>query len=181
MDERAKSILHYLHGKDFDTDSETERIKGKTLSRKIRWIEGIKALKHWSVSKPIVFMIGIAFLKEFGGHEGMVSFSSHILENQQAMDPKVASLFYPICLIIGAIVLFMNTYAAEVALDHQKQLFGGGIGFSVRIGLFIAYFAGIWLNFRWLAVLGLILTCVFCFFGYNQSCFTCMVYPAWYG
>ena len=106
MDERAKSILHYLHGKDFDTDSETERIKGKTLSRKIRWIEGIKALKHWSVSKPIVFMIGIAFLKEFGGHEGMVSFSSHILENQQAMDPKVASLFYPICLIIGAIVYF---------------------------------------------------------------------------
>ena len=51
-------------------------------------------------------MIGIAFLKEFGGHEGMVSFSSHILENQQAMDPKVASLFYPICLIIGAIVYF---------------------------------------------------------------------------
>ena len=165
----------YLHGKDFDTDSETERIKGKTLSRKIRWIEGIKALKHWSVSKPIVFMIGIAFLKEFGGHEGMVSFSSHILENQQAMDPKVASLFYPICLIIGAIVLFMNTYAAEVALDHQKQLFGGGIGFSVRIGLFIAYFAGIWLNFRWLAVLGLILTCVFCFLVIINP-----VSPVWY-
>ena len=106
MDEKAKATLHYLHGRDFDTDSEIEKIKGKTLSRNISWIEGIRALKHWNVLKPIIFMIGIAFLKEFGGHEGMVSFSSHILENQQAMDPKVASLFYPICLIVGAIVYF---------------------------------------------------------------------------
>ena len=104
MDERAKSTLHYLHGRDFDTDTEIEKIKGRTLSRNISWIEGMRALKHWNVLKPIIFMIGIAFLKEFGGHEGMVSFSSHILENQQAMNPKVASLFYPICLIVGAIV-----------------------------------------------------------------------------
>ena len=78
MDEKAKSALNYLHGRDFDADSEIEKIKGKTLSRKISWMEGIKALKHWNVLKPIMFMIGLAFLKEFGGHEGMVSFSSHI-------------------------------------------------------------------------------------------------------
>ena len=47
----------------------------------------------------------VAFLKEFGGHEAMVAYSSHILTSQQAMDPKVASLFYPICFIVGAIVL----------------------------------------------------------------------------
>ena len=104
MDEKAISTLRYLHGEDFDTGSEVEKIKGNTLSRNIKWIEGIKSLKHWNVSKPILFMIGIAFLKEFGGHEGMVAFSSHVLENQQAIDPKVASLFYPICLIVGAIV-----------------------------------------------------------------------------
>ena len=129
MDEKAKSTLHYLHGRDFDADSEIEKIKGKTLSRKISWIEGIKALKHWNVLKPIMFMICIAFLKEFGGHEGMVSFSSHILENQQAMDPKVASLFYPICLIVGAIVYYsiqnhcklkwiMNTASIFQAISH---------------------------------------------------------------
>ncbi|KAI6658364.1 hypothetical protein LOD99_11053 [Oopsacas minuta] len=46
-------------------------------------------------------------LFQLGGHEAMVAFSSHILENQQAMDPKVASLFYPIFLIIGAIVCIL--------------------------------------------------------------------------
>ena len=106
MDEKAKSTLRYLHGRNFDTDSEIEKIKGNTLSRNIRWIEGIKALKHWNVLKPILFMAGIAFLKECGGHEGMVALSSQILENQQVIDPKVASLFYPLCLIVGAIVYF---------------------------------------------------------------------------
>ena len=106
MDERAKSTLRYLHGRDFDTNSEVEKIKGNTLSMSGRWIEGIRALKHWNVAKTILFMVGIAFLKEFGGHEAMIAFSSHVLENQQAIDPKVASLFYPICLIVGAIVFF---------------------------------------------------------------------------
>ena len=104
LDERAKATLRYLHGRDFDTDTEIEKIKSETLSNKISWVESFKALKDWKVLKPILLMGVIASLKELGGHEAMVSFSSHILESQQAMDPKVASLFYPICLIAGAIV-----------------------------------------------------------------------------
>ena len=104
LDERAKATLRYLHGRDFDADTEIEKIKSETLSNKISWVESFKALKDWKVLKPILLMGVIASLKELGGHEAMVSFSSHILESQQAMDPKVASLFYPICLIAGAIV-----------------------------------------------------------------------------
>ena len=104
LDEKAKSTLLYLHGKDFDADSEIQKIKGNTLSNNIRWIESVKVLKDWKVIKPMIMMAVIALLMNLGGHEALVSFSSHILENQQAMDPKVASLFYPICLIVGAVV-----------------------------------------------------------------------------
>ena len=104
FDDRARTILLYLHGDDFDADTEIQKIKSETLSNQISWIESFKALKDWKVLKPILLMGVIGSLKELGGHEAMVSFSSHILESQQAMDPKVASLFYPICLIAGAIV-----------------------------------------------------------------------------
>ncbi|KAI6649647.1 Solute carrier family 2, facilitated glucose transporter member 8 [Oopsacas minuta] len=110
LDDKAKSTLLYLHGSEFDADTEIQKIKGKTLSSKISWIESFRTLKEWKVLKPMILMAVIASLKELGGHGAMVAFSSHILENQQAMDPKVASLFYPIFLIIGAImcILIMN-------------------------------------------------------------------------
>ena len=108
LDDKAKLTLLYLHGNDFDADSEIQMIKGKVMSNKTSWIDSIKALKDWKVMKPMVLMAIIASLKELGGHEALVSFSSHILENQQAMDPKVASLFYPICLIAGAIVCILT-------------------------------------------------------------------------
>ena len=107
LEGKAKSTLLYLHGGDFDADSEIEKIKGNTLSKNISWTESIRALKEWKVLKPILIMVGIAFLEEFGGHEALVAYSSQILSSQQAMDPKVASLFYPICLIAGAIVCIL--------------------------------------------------------------------------
>ena len=111
MGEKAKSTLLYLHGIDFDADSEIQMINGNTLSNNISWIESIKALKEWKVLKPILILVGIAFLKEFGGHEALVAYSSHILTSQQAIDPKVASLFHPICFIVGAVVcIFIQSY-----------------------------------------------------------------------
>ena len=104
LDEKAKTTLQYLHGRDFDTDTEIQKIKSETLCSNISWSESVKALKEWKVLKPILLMCAIASLKELGGHEAIMAFSSHILESQQAMDPKVASLFYPIFLIAGAIV-----------------------------------------------------------------------------
>ena len=107
LDEKAKSTLLYLHGGDFDADSEIEKIKGNTLSNDISWIESIRALKDWKVLKPMILMAGVASLKELGGHEALVAYSSDILTSQQAVDPKVASLFYPLCLIVGAIVCIL--------------------------------------------------------------------------
>ena len=102
--EKAKSTLFYLHGSDFDADAEIDKIKNETLRSKGSWIESIKALKEWKVLKPLLLMCVLGLLKELGGHEAMVSFSTRVLENQQAMDPKVAALFYPIFLIAGAIL-----------------------------------------------------------------------------
>ena len=102
LDDKAKSILLYLHGEEFDVDSEIENIKENILNHS--WIESVKAMKNWKVLKPMLVMAIIASLKELGGHEALVSFSSHILENQRTIDPKIASLFYPICILAGAIV-----------------------------------------------------------------------------
>ena len=55
----------------------------------------------------------------------------------------------------GITNMFINTYIPEISLDVQRRLLATGIGFSYRTGLFIAYFAGILLSFRWLAVVGL--------------------------
>ena len=104
LEERAKQTLFYLHGKDVDADAELLNIRNDVSNKQFTWIDSIKALRNWKVLKPILLMTAFAFFKEFGGHEAMVSFSSHILENQQGMDPKVASLFYPIFLTAGAIV-----------------------------------------------------------------------------
>ena len=62
----------------------------------------------------------------------------------------------------GIIGIFLLTYIAEVSLDNQRMVMSGGVGFCMRIGLLLVYLIGIWLPFRWLAVFGLSLTCVFC-------------------
>ena len=104
MINRAKDTLEYLHGKDIDADSEIKKIQDKLPIQQDTILDKLKYFMDWKVNKLILVMSGLGFLKEFGGHEAMVSLSSHILENQSAMNPKVASLFYPIFLIIGAIV-----------------------------------------------------------------------------
>ena len=62
----------------------------------------------------------------------------------------------------GIVIVFIFTYIAEVSLDDQRKVASGGFGFSVRIGLLLVYFVGIWLTYRWLVVFGLSLTCLFC-------------------
>ena len=105
LDERAKNTLIYLHAKDIDADAEMQNIKSEiSVTNSTTLLERFKLLVDWKIIKPIIIMCGFGSLKELGGHEAMVAFSSHILETQHAMDPKVASLFYPIFLVIGAIV-----------------------------------------------------------------------------
>ena len=107
LNDKAKSTLYYLHGNEFDADAEIDQIKNEILGSKVSWNESIKALKEWRVLKPILLMCVLGLLKELGGHEAMVSFSTRVLENQQALNPKVAALFYPIFLIAGAILCIL--------------------------------------------------------------------------
>ena len=104
LDEQAKKTLLYLHGEDFDADSELQNIQNNLADKQFTWIDSLNPLRKWKVLKPILLMVALSCFKEFGGHEAMVSFSSHILQNQQGMKPEVASLFYPIFLTAGAIV-----------------------------------------------------------------------------
>ena len=78
MDEKAKMIWLYFHGSSFDADSEIEKIKSESLSKNINWIGSIRALKVWKILKPIILLSLIGILKEAGGHEALVSFSSTI-------------------------------------------------------------------------------------------------------
>ena len=104
LDEQAKKTLLYLHGEDFDADSELQNIQNNLADKQFTWIDSLNALRKWKIVKPILLMVVFGCFKAFGGHAAMVSFSSHILQNQQGMKPEVASLFYPIFLTAGAIV-----------------------------------------------------------------------------
>ena len=103
LEEQGKQTLLYLHGKDFDADAELLNIRNDLSNKQFTWIDSIKALRNWKILKPILLITALTCFKELGGYDVMLSLSSHILENQQGMDPKVASLFYPIFLIVGAI------------------------------------------------------------------------------
>ena len=73
----------------------------------------------------------------------------------------------------GIIGIFLMTYIAKVSLDNQRKIMSGGVGFCVRIGLLLVYFIGIWLPFRWLAVFGLSITCIFCCLLMPYACMVC--------
>ena len=101
---KAKDTIEYFHAKEVNADSEIQKIKDQMPIQNDTNFDNLLQIMDWKVLKQLLIMSSIGFLKEFGGHEAMVSFSSQILENQNALDPKVASLFYPIFLIVGAVV-----------------------------------------------------------------------------
>ena len=104
MQVRAVDTLLYLHGNSFDADREVHNIQSATAVNPLSWKASLIALKDPKVFKPILLISSLAIFKELGGRAGIVSFSSHLLENQQGMDPNVASLFYPGFLVLGSLV-----------------------------------------------------------------------------
>ncbi|KAI6645846.1 hypothetical protein LOD99_13105 [Oopsacas minuta] len=104
LDDRARNILVHLHGRNVNVEKEIRKIKLSTVSKDISLREYFQVLTDWKCLKPFLTILMLGFFKEFGGHIVMISFSTKILETQQAMDAKVAALFYPTFLIAGAIV-----------------------------------------------------------------------------
>ena len=104
LESRAVDTLRYLHGASFDADREIQIIQSVEAGTRFSWRTSFSALREFRVLKPIMLVTSLAIFSALGGHAAMLSFSSRILESQHGMDPKVASLFYPIFLIIGGIV-----------------------------------------------------------------------------
>ena len=101
---RAISTLIYLHGSVFDADTEIKSIQSVKAGSPFSWRTSFSALKEPKVLKSILLVTSLAILGALGGHSAMLSYSSKILRSQHGMDPKIASLFYPIFLILGGVV-----------------------------------------------------------------------------
>ena len=53
----------------------------------------------------------------------------------------------------AACVTGVPVYNAQVATDSTRKFYGGILGFSMRFGMLLCNFLGIWLGYRWLAVI----------------------------
>ena len=104
LDARAVDTLLYLHGDNFDANTEIQKITNAIASAPMSLRANLNALKDLKVLKPILLVTVVGMFEELGGHPAMMSFSSHILESQQGIDPKLAAIFYPVFLIFGSIV-----------------------------------------------------------------------------
>ena len=104
LNARARDTLLFLNGHNFDADAEIEKITTTNASAKSSLRASLSALKDLQVLKPILIVSVFGLLEEVGGHPAMVALSSHILESQEGLNPNIASVFYPIFLIMGAIV-----------------------------------------------------------------------------
>ena len=48
-------------------------------------------------------------------------------------------------------------YNAQVSPESMKLFYGGVLGLAIRLGMFISYALGIWIGYRWLAVIYLMM------------------------
>ena len=48
-------------------------------------------------------------------------------------------------------------YNAEIAPESTRKFFGGIIGLAIRLGMLLSYTLGIWIGYRWLAVIYLVM------------------------
>ena len=101
---RAVDTLLYLHGDDFDANTEIQNISNTNASAQSSLRDSLTALKDLKVLKPILIVTFVGIFEELGGHPAIISFSSHILENQGGIDAKLSAIFYPAFLIFGSII-----------------------------------------------------------------------------
>ena len=103
LEDRAKEVLLYFHGKDFDTDGEILEMKRNNIV-KLSVREKLAQLSKWKVVKPIIVITTFNNFKPLSGYQFLLSFSSEILAKQQGVPPNVAALFFPIMVLIGNII-----------------------------------------------------------------------------
>ena len=100
---RAKECLEYLHGKQFDADSEIIEMKRNNIV-KLSIREKLSQLFKWKVLKPILIVTTINNFKPLSGNSFLIAFSSQILSQQRGLSPNVAALFFPVMQVVGNII-----------------------------------------------------------------------------
>ena len=74
------------------------------------------ALRRWEVVKPILIVSTLLFFKEAGGHEAIVTFFFNVLEAQTGLNPRIATILYPIFLILGGLFSLCITNRCNLKL-----------------------------------------------------------------
>ena len=57
----------------------------------------------WPVLRPLLICCSLQIFKTFSGHQYLLAYAAHVLDKAVSINPKIAALFYPISLLIGAI------------------------------------------------------------------------------
>lgn len=100
LENRAKEVLLYFHGREFDTDSEIAEMKRNNIV-KLSVLQKLSQLSKWKVVKPIIIVTTLNNFKPLSGYPFLLAFSSEILSKQQGLPPNVAALFFPITVLVG--------------------------------------------------------------------------------
>ena len=100
LETRAKECLEYLHGKQFDADSEIIEMKRNNIA-KLSIREKLSQLFKWKVLKPILTISAVNNFHYLSGFSALVQFSSQVLSKQQALPANTAALFFPVMLVLG--------------------------------------------------------------------------------
>ena len=58
----------------------------------------------WPVLRPLLIVISVHFLKIFSGHQYLMAYTAHTLDGAVSIDPRIAELFYPVSLLLGALL-----------------------------------------------------------------------------
>ena len=111
---RAKECLEYLHGKQFDADSEIIEMKRNNIV-KLSIREKLSQLFKWKVLKPILVISAVNNFHSLSGFSAVISFSSQILSNQQGLSPNIAALFFPVTLVLG------NIFGQQLATRYSLK------------------------------------------------------------
>ena len=125
-EKKAKQACDYFHetpqeiceSSELCNDSEQSKENINTNEHS-RISEKISSYFVWPVIRPVLICSSSQFFKSVSGHEYLLAYSAHTLDNAVSINPRIAACFYPISLLIGS-VIFLYTIRK---ISWRKLLF----------------------------------------------------------
>ena len=85
----------------------------------------------WPILRPLFICCSLQILKTFSGHQYLLAYSAHTLDKAVRIDPKIASVFYPISLLLGATQFLWVIHRVEwkklLLVTTLTQVFANGL------------------------------------------------------